>query len=129
MPGSCTLKRDAPNATARKLANRSELSLCQCNKAYGSKGMPASTCVTMNMVAGQPRKRPCCPGILQTRLHQFRILLEGSFAGFRLFIRAESTLWRSSASSAPFGTFLGPTKSLDIDIFDQPLIRGIPNNP
>src|ERR1051325_1822044 len=92
MPGSRTLKRDAPNATARKLAKRSELSLCQCNNAYGSKGMPANTCVTMNMVAGQPRKRPCGPGMLQTRLHQFRMLFAGSFAGFRWFTRAESTL-------------------------------------
>src|ERR1041385_9311927 len=92
MPGSRTLKRDAPNATARKLAKRSELSLCQCNNAYGSKGMPAKTCVTMKMVAGQPRKRRCCPGMLQTRLHQFQMLFASSFPKLRLFTRAESTL-------------------------------------
>src|SRR5215472_5007768 len=113
MPGNRTLNRDAPNATARKLAKRNELSVCQCSRAYGTRGIPANTCVKMNRVAGQPRKRPCCPGRLQTRFHQFTTLVADGFREFRSFVRAKSTLGRSSGARAPLGT-LQSAKSLDM---------------
>src|SRR5215471_2554980 len=95
IPGNRTLKRDAPNATARKLAYRSELSVCQCSRAYGTRGIPTNTCVTMKMVAGQPRKCPCRPGRLQRRFHQLDTLVAGFFLDLLSFALAKSTLGRS----------------------------------
>jgi hypothetical protein len=70
--------------------------------------MPASTCVTMKTVAGQPIKRPCCPGKLQNPFHQFQIFFAESLLKLRLLIRPASTLVPTRGSAALVDTLSWP---------------------
>src|SRR6267154_2555368 len=65
MPGRRTLKREAPKATNMKQVKRTQSADCQCKRAYGKRGQPITNCKRMKATAGQPRKSPSLPGMLQ----------------------------------------------------------------